>query len=58
MMAILLLVLAAVALAFGIWVGLGMPGVGGGRADRFVETGRARRGLEPNYLHWFKPKRR
>jgi hypothetical protein len=51
------IVLAVVALAIGVWVGLGMPGVRGGREDRYIESGRARRGLQPNYIHWYKPKR-
>jgi hypothetical protein len=50
--------LAGAALGVGLWVGLGHPGIGSGRKDRYVESGRARRGLEPNYIHWFKPKRR
>ena len=57
-MTIWLILFALVALAIGVWVGLGLPGLSGGREDRFVESGRARRGLEPNYIHWFKPKQR
>jgi hypothetical protein len=53
-----LILLAIGALGFGVWVGLGLPGVGGGREDRVVESGRARRGLQPNYIHWIKQKRR
>jgi hypothetical protein len=40
----LYLVLGAVAaLAIGIWVGIGAPGLPGAREDRVVEPGRAKR---------------
>jgi hypothetical protein len=41
------------ALAFGIWVGLGMPGRHG-REDRVVQHGRARR-LEHRRIDWLRP---
>lgn len=49
----LLITMAIVALAGGVYVGLGMPGVRGGREDRIVHHGRARR-LEHRYVHWIR----
>lgn len=54
----ILILLAIGALGVGVWVGIGHPGVGGGRTDRYVDSGRARRGLQPNYIHWLRQKRR
>ena len=48
--------LAILALALGIYVGLGMPGMPG-RVDRVVPPGRARR-LNHNHIHWFRPNSR
>jgi hypothetical protein len=48
-----LVVGGALSLGIGVYVGLGMPGMPGGREDRIVAPGRARR-LQPNYLHWFR----
>jgi hypothetical protein len=48
---------AVIALGVGVWVGLGMPGTTG-REDRVVEPGRARRGLHPNYIDYFRARRR
>ena len=48
--------LAIIALALGIYVGLGLPGMPG-RVDRVVSPGRARR-LRPNHIHWFRPSSR
>ena len=45
------------ALAAGIYVGLGMPGVPG-REDRAVSPGRARREARYRTLDWIKPFRR
>jgi hypothetical protein len=45
-----------VALAGGIYVGLGLPGLPG-REDRVVPHGRARR-METKHIHWFKPDQR
>lgn len=50
-----LVILAVAALAAGIYVGLGAPGMPG-RQDRVVTPGRARR-LKPNYIHWLKTRR-
>ena len=47
---------AILALALGIYVGLGMPGISG-REDRVVPPGRARR-LPHRHLHWIRPTRR
>lgn len=55
---VILILLAVGALGVGVWVGLGLPGVDGGREDRVVEPGRARRGLQPNYIHWLRQKPR
>lgn len=46
-------VLGIVALGIGIYVGLGLPGLPGGREDRIVPSGRARR-LKHNHIHWFR----
>jgi hypothetical protein len=51
------IVLGLVALILGIWVGLGMPGVQGGRRDRVVEPGRARRYARVRHLDWLRPRR-
>jgi hypothetical protein len=45
-----------VALAGGIYVGLGLPGLPG-REGRVVPHGRARR-MEKKHIHWFKPDQR
>jgi hypothetical protein len=52
----ILLILAAVALLAGIWVGLGHPGWKG-REDRIVGTGRPQR-LERKRLDWLRPPER
>jgi hypothetical protein len=53
----LYLVLGAVAaLAIGIWVGLGAPGLPGAREDRVVEPGRAKR-LKKQHIDLLKPRR-
>jgi hypothetical protein len=53
----LYLVLGAVAaLAIGIWVGIGAPGLPGGREDRVVEPGRAKR-LKKQHIDLLKPRR-
>jgi hypothetical protein len=52
----MLWILGIVALGIGIWVGLGLPGMPGGREDRIVAPGRARR-LKHNYIHWYKTRR-
>jgi hypothetical protein len=44
------------ALALGVYVGIGAPGFPG-RQDRVVSPGRARR-LQRKHIHWFKPQRR
>jgi hypothetical protein len=44
------------ALALGIYVGLGAPGMPG-RQDRIVSPGKAQR-LPKRHIHWFKPKRK
>jgi hypothetical protein len=44
------------ALALGIYVGLGAPGMSG-REDRVVSSGRARR-LAKRHIHWIRPERR
>ncbi len=49
-------VLSAVALGIGIYVGLGLPGLPG-REDRVVAPGRARR-LKHNYIHWYRSNKR
>lgn len=49
-------ILSIVALAFGIYVGLGMPGVGG-RENRVVPTGRARR-LPHRHVHWIRTQKK
>jgi len=54
-MAVLILIIV-VSLGIGVWVGLGHPGVGGGREDRVVKPGHARR-LPHNYVHWLRIKR-
>jgi len=46
----------ALALAFGLWIGLGAPGTKG-RTDRVVHPGRARR-LEHRHIHWIRTLRR
>jgi hypothetical protein len=50
------IIIAVLALAIGIYVGLGLPGIPG-REDRVVAPGRARR-LRHNYIHWYKPRSR
>jgi hypothetical protein len=50
------IVLSVAALAAGIWVGLGHPGLPG-REDRFVESG-ARRRLERRRLDWLRAPQR
>jgi hypothetical protein len=53
----LYLVLGAVAaLAIGIWVGIGAPGLPGAREDRVVEPGRAKR-LKKQHIDLLKPRR-
>jgi hypothetical protein len=47
------IVIAVLALALGVYVGLGMPGLPG-REDRVVTGGRARR-LPHRHVHWFRP---
>lgn len=47
--------LAVLALAGGIYVGLGAPGMPG-RKDRIVTPGRARR-LKTRHIHWLKTRR-
>jgi hypothetical protein len=47
---------AVLALLFGIWVGLGWPGVNRGRVDRITPPGHARR-LRPNHIHWIRTRR-
>jgi hypothetical protein len=49
-------IFAVLALAIGIYVGLGLPGLPG-REDRVVSPGRARR-LKHNYIHWYRTNRR
>jgi hypothetical protein len=49
-------IIGGVALAIGVYVGLGAPGLPG-RADRVVPSGRARR-LPKHHIHWFRPKRK
>lgn len=49
-------ILAVLALAIGVYVGLGLPGMPG-REDRIVAPGRARR-LKHNYIHWYRSSRR
>jgi hypothetical protein len=44
------------ALGLGVYVGLGLPGMGG-RQDRIVTEGRARR-LERRHIHWLRPPER
>jgi hypothetical protein len=44
------------ALAAGIWVGIGAPGLPGARADRVVEPGRAKR-LKKHHIDLLKPRR-
>ena len=46
------IVIAALALIVGIWVGLGHPGIKG-REDRVVNTGRPQR-LERKRLDWLR----
>jgi hypothetical protein len=48
----MLWILAVLALALGVYVGLGMPGMPG-REDRVVPHGRARR-LPHRHIHWFR----
>ena len=50
-----LIITATVALAVGIYVGLGAPGFRG-RENRIVAPGRARR-LEHRYVHWIRQQR-
>lgn len=50
------IVIAALALIAGVWVGLGHPGIGG-REDRIVESGRPQR-LERRRLDWLRPPQR
>jgi len=50
------IVLAVLALALGVYVGLGLPGLPG-REDRVVSRGRARR-LPHRHVHWFRPVKR
>lgn len=52
----ILILTFVLALAVGIWVGLGMPGMSG-REDRVVKHGRARR-LEHRHVHWLRPPNR
>ena len=47
----------AVAVAAGIYVGLGMPGLPG-RTDRVVPPGQARRVAKPRGLDYFKPNKK
>jgi len=47
---------SVIALAAGVWVGLGHPGFKG-RDDRIVEPGRAHR-LERKPLNWTRPEKR
>jgi hypothetical protein len=51
-----IIIAMVVALALGIYVGLGAPGMPG-REDRIVQSGRARR-LPKRHLHWIRPERR
>jgi hypothetical protein len=50
-----LILLMILALAGGIYVGLGAPGLRG-REDRVVTSGRARR-LPHRHVHWHRPDR-
>jgi hypothetical protein len=50
-----LAIVAIVALAGGIYVGLGAPGFPG-RQDRFVASGRAQR-LRHRHIHWIRQDR-
>jgi hypothetical protein len=50
-----LILLMILALAGGIYVGLGAPGLRG-REDRVVTSGRARR-LPHRHVHWLRPDR-
>lgn len=45
------------AVAIGVWVGIGMPGVKGLRGDRVVKPGTARR-LRKQHLDWLKARPR
>lgn len=49
-------ILSIVALAVGIYVGLGMPGLSG-RENRVVSTGRARR-LPHRHVHWIRTQKK
>lgn len=49
-------ILAVLALAIGVYVGLGLPGMPG-REDRIVTPGRARR-LKHNHIHWYRTPRK
>ena len=51
----ILIGLAVGALALGMYVGLGAPGVSG-RGDRWVDNGRAQR-LKHRHIHWIRPDR-
>ncbi|MGH7503895.1 MAG: hypothetical protein ACREL7_19370 [Longimicrobiales bacterium] len=51
-----LIILCVAALGFGVWIGLGGPGINRGRTDRVVPSGRARR-LRVNHIHWFRSTR-
>lgn len=53
----LIIVLMVLALAIGIWVGLGSPGWKGLREDRLVAPGRARR-LEKKHIDLLRRQRR
>lgn len=50
------IVLSVIALAAGIWVGMGHPGLPG-REDRYVATG-ARRSIERRRIDWLRPPQR
>jgi hypothetical protein len=51
----MILVLGMIAaLGLGVWVGMGAPGMGG-REDRVVGEGRARRLARNRHLHWLRP---
>lgn len=51
----LLIIFAVLALALGVYVGLGAPGWPG-REDRVVHAGRARR-LQHRHVHWIRQDR-